>query len=503
MQGYRARLGHDLDIASFDVAARQNIAALAGPSNGPLSSVAPQQSACYALKMHDTPLRRYMIVREQVTEGREAPGRPYDTIVIGAGYCGVIFLAYAREQGLDCLLLDKQDDVGGLWAWLPSWQDIQNRRQDFAVNAVPLRGVTQPAIHQHVREWVEKYELAPHIRLRHEVTSVAWMGDYWNVETTRGTFRCRHLAVASGAQNEPRVPNVRRVRSDIVELHSSQLRRPEDLRGQRVTVVGGGSSSWDLLDLALEQGADEIHWVCRRVLWFLPTGAKKQRAWPNLRQLAIMQTVLNSSDAVNGFLRWMLRRLYRWHGLEELEPDEPFDIRKHQLIPGRRVMIRNLHAISRHQGQVRSLEGNEVVLTNGDRFATDTLLWATGYRMSLEYLGLPEFAEVDTVQELRYRLGSLVRSRDYPNLFFLGMSLLDSTSATPFFAAVEAKSVVSHILGRCEVPDRVIPNVVAYWDVLRHFSKVNQPNEPRMWSNLKLFMLALWYQLLRNRSVRI
>ena len=184
---------------------------------------------------------------------------PLDVIVVGAGICGVIFLKYARDEGLRCLALDKQDDVGGLWTWLPAWQDIQNRRQDFAVNGVPLDGVTQPAIHRHVRAWVDAYDLGPSIRLGCEVTATAWEDGAWSVRTSHGTLRARHLVIASGVQNEPRVPDVERSGSEIPELHSSELERPQELEGRSVTVVGGGSSSWDLLELALENGAAEVH----------------------------------------------------------------------------------------------------------------------------------------------------------------------------------------------------------------------------------------------------
>ena len=71
----------------------------------------------------------------------------FDVIVIGAGLCGITFLKYALEQNLRCIILEKQQDVGGLWTWLPSWQDIQNRKADFSINGMPLEGVTQPAIH--------------------------------------------------------------------------------------------------------------------------------------------------------------------------------------------------------------------------------------------------------------------------------------------------------------------------------------------------------------------
>lgn len=77
------------------------------------------------------------------------------------------------------------------------------------------------------------------------------------LHTTEGTFVAHHLAVASGIQNVPWVPEVDRVSSAVTEVHSSHLRRSQDLAGRWVTVVGGGASAWDLLDLATEHGASQ------------------------------------------------------------------------------------------------------------------------------------------------------------------------------------------------------------------------------------------------------
>jgi hypothetical protein len=103
--------------------------------------------------------------------------------------------------------------------------------------------------------------------------------------------------------------------------------------------LGGGASSLDILDLAIANGAEDVHWVYRSVRWFQPTARTKQGMWPNLRELAVIQTVLMSPDRVNRFTRQLLRLQFKWHGLTEIEPDEPFDFAKHQLIPGRRRMI--------------------------------------------------------------------------------------------------------------------------------------------------------------------
>ena len=50
---------------------------------------------------------------------------PLDILIIGGGIGGIISLYYARKSGLNALLLEKQGAIGGLWAQLPSWQDIQ------------------------------------------------------------------------------------------------------------------------------------------------------------------------------------------------------------------------------------------------------------------------------------------------------------------------------------------------------------------------------------------
>jgi cation diffusion facilitator CzcD-associated flavoprotein CzcO len=50
-----------------------------------------------------------------------------DQAIVGGGIAGVIHLHHARQSGLDALLLEKQDGVGGLWRQAPAWQAIQIR----------------------------------------------------------------------------------------------------------------------------------------------------------------------------------------------------------------------------------------------------------------------------------------------------------------------------------------------------------------------------------------
>lgn len=429
--------------------------------------------------------------------------KPYDAIIIGAGLCGIIFLKYAREKGLQCLVLDKQSDAGGLWNWLPSWQDIQNRKNDFAINNVPLNGVKQPDVHEHIHTWIRKYDLASYIRLQCEVTSVTWEKGQWQVQTNKGVLNAYYVIAATGAQNIPRIPEVSRSDSNITEMHSSAVQQPEDLANKRVTIVGGGASAWDLLDLSIEQGAKSIHWVYRNTRWFLPsTQSKHANKLNDLRMLSRAQAI-KSPEEVSEFVQKILKKKYEYYQIKDIQPSEPFDIRKDQIIPGRPLMLKHFDKLVRHQSEVSKMRGCEIMLTNGTHFETDIILWATGYHLDLSYLGLPELDKMSTLNELTPRLGSLVRSVDYPNLFFAGMSLLESTSATPFFAAVEARSIVAHILGKCEIPVKHVPGHISHWDLFRFFAGFDHYNYPGYWWKIKYNLLAWWYAAFPGKQIRI
>ncbi len=429
---------------------------------------------------------------------------PYDAIIIGAGISGVIFLKYARKKGLNCLILEKQNDAGGLWNWIPAWQDIQNRKEDFAINNIPLKGDKQPEVHDYIQTWIRKFELDPFIKLNCEVSSVSRADDHWQVQTNDGEYNSRYLIIASGVQNRPWIPDVKRTNSEIKEMHSSEIKQPEDLANKRIAVVGSGASALDLLDLAIGNGAKNVHWIYRNTRWFFPSYKSKQKnPLCSLRILSVMQTLMKSPEKVSETTQKILQMKYKQFKVKSIQPNYNIDMKKHQLFPGRPLMTRNINAIARHQSEIDHIEGHEITLRNKERIETDMILWGTGYRMNLDYLGLPEFQGIKTVKQLYPRLGSLIRSLDYPNLFFTGMCLIESNSSTPFLVAVEAKSIVSHILGKCEIPKKNIPYNVNHWHLFRLFAAFDHASYPRFWWHFKYFMLAFWYAVFPKKLVTI
>lgn len=368
-----------------------------------------------------------------------------DLAIVGGGIAGLIHLHYARRAGLRVRLLEKAPVIGGLWATLPAWQDIQICPVDWTLGDLPIAGPMQPQILANIECWVERFGLAQDIVTGCPVTRASHDGDGWLLQTPDGPCRARHLVAATGAHNRPFVPEVTLRDGSVEECHSSVLRNPAMLAGKRVLVVGGGASALDLLDQCLLHGATSIAWAYRRLRWFTPTRKPKAEAG-SVRPLARLQAQGVGIDRQNELVRADLLARYQRMGLADLLPEQPLDLRHDQLFPARARMLQALSAIDRHRAEVVALRGGRAELSDGTAQAADLVLWGTGYRTELGYFANPRIAAVQGVNELAARCGCGFRSLDEPDLYFPAVGL-EGFGATAFNFALMARTVMSHIRG--------------------------------------------------------
>jgi len=395
--------------------------------------------------------------------------RLLDLAIIGGGLGGLVHLRYAREAGLDAVVLERRSGVGGLWRELPAWQDIQICPADWLVGDMSLAGTKQPQILANIESWVGRFDLVERIRLDCPVRMARHDGTAWELETPGGRVRARHLVAATGAHNIPFVPDVRRgEKSSVRELHSSALRDPAELRARAVLVVGGGASALDLLDLCLEHEARRIVWVYRGLRWFSPTRKPKAIAG-SVRPFAKMQasgmTLAEQSAAIGADLA----SRYEKFGLQAIRPTEPLDLRRDQLIPGRVRMLEGFARLERHPGTVEAIEADGVTLADGTRLAVDIVLWGTGYAVDLSYFEHPRIAAIRSVVELGSRCACMVRSLDAPDLYFPGVAL-DGIGAVSWAYSLMARSVVSHIRGTARL-DMEATHRLNHLELARHFAE--------------------------------
>lgn len=395
--------------------------------------------------------------------------RLLDVAIIGAGIAGVVHLHYARQAGLDALVLEKQPGVGGLWRQLPAWQDIQISPADWALGDLPLAGPMQPQILANIEAWVERFALADGIRVDCPVHRARHTGNCWELESPQGTVRARHLVAATGGHNQPLIPQVRRTDSTVRERHSSALRDPAELAGRDVLVVGAGASAFDLLDLCLEHQARRIVWVVRSPRWFTPTGKPKAIAG-SVRPYAKMQASGMSAEQQNEAIGSDLRGRYEKFGVQAIQPTRALDVRHDQLIPGRHRMLAHFGALDRHAGTVDAIEGGEIVLSDGARVAVDLVLWGTGYATDLSYFEDERLASIHGIDELSSRCGCIFRSLDAPDLYFPGVGL-DGIGAAPWACALMARSIMSHIRGTARLDMEPLGYKINHFDIAKYLSE--------------------------------
>lgn len=416
----------------------------------------------------------------------------FDLIIVGGGIGGVISLKYARDAGLRAVLFERSPGIGGIWRDLPAWQDIQFRREDWTLGDLPLGGETQPHILRNIEAWVERFGLEPGLRLGEAVTRAEVVPHGWRVTTEAGVYHARWLIAATGGHNRPVIPEVERTAPTLVEFHSFQLRDPEVLRGRRVTVVGGGASAFDLLDLACRHDAASIAWVHRSTKWMRPTRRSKYLG-TDMRLMARYQMLGRPVDEVNRRANDNLRTRYAKAGMEAIIPAHDFDIRRDQLIPGRPGMIKGFARIDRHRGEVRAIRGQTVRLADGKELGTDLLLWGTGYATDLGYLGIPALSAAGGLNEIAARCYSGFLSADAPHLFFLAPGVLETNTSTPWAYAHVARSIMAHIRGArvfVEPPRQEMRN---HFEIVQMLARRDRRNYlPALWY-LKYLRYALAY----------
>ena len=185
-----------------------------------------------------------------------------DTVVIGAGHSGLAMSYCLSERGVEHVLLERSD-VANSWkterweSWkllTPNWQ---SRLPGFAYEGDDPDGfMSVPEVVNFVDHYADVIS-AP-LQTRTTVTSVYCSGEGYQVDTNRGSWKCRAIVIASGACNVASIPTIAAsAPSSIVSVTPLDYRNPDQLKKGGVLVVGASATGIQL--------ADEIHRSGRQV----------------------------------------------------------------------------------------------------------------------------------------------------------------------------------------------------------------------------------------------
>jgi putative flavoprotein involved in K+ transport len=350
----------------------------------------------------------------------------YDTVVIGAGQAGLSTGYYLRQQRRDFVILDANQRIGD--AWRKRWDSL---RLFTPARYSGLPGMPFPAPAHwlpskgEVADYLEAYAARFALPVRSGVTvnRLSKQGDRFVVEAGNLRFEADNVVVATGAYHIPRIPAfASELDPAIVQMHSSQYRRPSQLRDGGVLVVGAANSG---AEIALEVSGTHQTWLSGRHPGNEPTrpGSAADRLITPLIWF-IFSHVLTVNTPIGRKAAAQLRS----HGipLARVRPDD-------LLAAG----VERVHA------RTVGVRDRLPVLADGRILDVANVIWCTGFSPGFEWIDIPIFGhDGEPIQER-----GVVAS--HSGLYFVGL-FFQSAAISSLVGGVgrDAKHVVKVIASR-------------------------------------------------------
>ena len=299
---YEAAVATEIRAAAFDALCRLG---RDGPELPPPPSVGrmaqlmafsvaePIDEAYAAMLLEETAF----VDRDQQWQRRlaQAPRTTADfhVAIVGAGMSGICMAAKLKAAGIGFTILEKNDAVGGTWyenAYPDCGVDTPNHFYSYSFARNPdWSGYfsKRDELHAYFERCADRFELRGHIRLRTEVTAMAYdPGEgRWRIETRNAagapeTLTANVVVSAVGQLNRPALPDIPGIDAFAGSLfHSARWRSDVDLAGKRVAVIGTGCSAVQLLPKTAARAAEVSvfqrtpHWVSPNDDYYRPVEA--------------------------------------------------------------------------------------------------------------------------------------------------------------------------------------------------------------------------------------
>jgi cation diffusion facilitator CzcD-associated flavoprotein CzcO len=341
--------------------------------------------------------------------------------LIGAGAAGLGALQVLLSEGFSVDCFERDDRVGGHWHRDYECLHLITPRDSSGFDGFPMPSdyplfPSRDQMRDYIMGFASQNGLGSHIRFNTAVMSARPLDPAglagWEVTTADGERRTYDgVIVANGHLWDPCVPDYPG-RFEGHVLHSGRYRNADDLRGDRVLVVGAGNSGCDLAVDAAQAGR-ETYVSVRSGLVFQPKTpfGRPRSELPWLARLPIR----------------VQERLARGLIDVALGPPERYGLPA----PATRNLHRNrpvvngqlLHFI--HHGRVRvapgieRFEGHDVHFTDGSTRAFDTLVYATGFKVTLPFLDPTPLQWADGIP---LRVAGMTLPVGLESLYFVGLA---------------------------------------------------------------------------------
>jgi cyclohexanone monooxygenase len=196
-----------------------------------------------------------------------------DMLIVGAGFAGIYQLHRARDAGMQALVLEAGDGIGGTWFWnrYPGARcDVESFDYSYSFSEELQQEwnwsehyASQPEILRYMNHVVDRFGLRDGIRLNSRVRAATFneASGRWLVVTESGQrFDARYLVMATGCLSIPQRPNFAGLENFSGKwYHSADWPTAGvDFTGQKVGLIGTGSSGVQMTPIIAAQAQQLI-----------------------------------------------------------------------------------------------------------------------------------------------------------------------------------------------------------------------------------------------------
>jgi cation diffusion facilitator CzcD-associated flavoprotein CzcO len=356
------------------------------------------------------------------------------TIVIGAGQAGLSAAWHLRRLGLaaerDYVVLDANEGPGGAWRhrWPSLTFDAAHGLHDLPGLPLGKPDPAEPAsavVARYYGGYERRFGLPVHRPER--VEAVEDDGGLLRVRTAGRDLAAHTVISGTGTWDRPYWPwYPGRGQFRGRQLHTHDFRSADEFRGQRVLVVGGGTSALQFL-LQLDAAGARTLWSTRRPPEFTSApfdagwGAEVERKVGERTRAGLPPLSVVAATGLP------LNRMYR-DGIES------------------GVLV--------SRGRLERITAGGVVFADGSAEPVDAILWATGFRASLDHLA---------PLHLREPGGGVLMGKDgvtvvrRPGLFLVGYGASASTVGATRAGRAAAVAAVRYLNAATARPPATVP----------------------------------------------
>ncbi|MDM5326323.1 NAD(P)/FAD-dependent oxidoreductase [Neobacillus sp. CF12] len=289
----------------------------------------------------------------------------YDVIVIGGGQAGLSIGYYLKQTNLSFLILDRESAVGASWKNRYDSLTLFTPRSYCYLPGLSLKGdekkyPSKDEISDYLSLYANTFSLP--IQLNTSVLNLD-KKDHFILNTTQGEYHCKNVIVATGPFQKPFIPEFSQLLSEnILQLHSSKYRNPNQLKQGDTLVVGGGNSGAQIAsEISMER---KVYLSVGQKLKFLPQDIANKSIFWWFDKIGVLkvnvhskvgQFIKNKSDPIFGF------------------------VLKSQLNEGKVIL----------KPRATSASKNDVFFHDNTSLRVSNVIWSTGFKSDYSWIKIP------------------------------------------------------------------------------------------------------------------